>query len=251
MAFRTYLIFFIPLFFISCAQVGVLSGGDKDETAPQVFTEKTIPPNESINFTGNSIEMTFNEFIQLNNPSQTIVMLPGDLRTKASVHKKKLKIEWSDTLEKNTTYVVYLNGTVRDVTENNDSLMVYAFSTGSSLDSLNYSINIIDSRDNKAVSNAVVGLFKDSLSTKPYYYSRSNNLGKATFQYLKQGEYFIRAFIDENKDLTLQNTEAVAFRSEALLLDSSIIDTIPLRLSKPKERNKIRTFKFLAQELHS
>lgn len=246
MAFRKNIILFLPLFLIACAQVGVLSGGDKDETAPQLIVEKTVPANEIINFSGNKIEMTFDEFIQLNNPGQTIVMLPGNIKTKTSVHKKTLNIEWDDKLEENTTYVIYLNGTVKDVTENNDSLMTFAFSTGETLDSLKYSVTVTDAFTGQFVKDALVGLFNDSIAVKPYYFARTNKFGKASFFYLKKGKYYVRAFTDENKDLQIQASESIAFQANSLHLDSSMVDTIPLRMSKPKERNKIRTFKYLA-----
>jgi len=228
----------------SCAQVGQISGGSKDEFAPHPVEGKTTPPNESTNFTSTGFEMVFDEFIQLNNPLQTIVMIPDHANPKASIHKKTLRIEWDEKLQENTTYVVYLNGTVKDVSEGNDSLITYVFSTGISFDSLKYSVRVIDALTNRPAENTTVGLFEHPDSLKPYYFSNTDRTGLAQFDYLKSGNYFLRAFKDENKDLRIQPAEAIAFKSNAILLDSSIVDTVPLILSKPTLEKKLRTFKY-------
>ena len=58
--------------------------------------------------------------------------------------KKTVTLTWEDTLENNTTYSIYLNETVQDITESNDSLMVFVFSTGDYIDSLSYQVKVID-----------------------------------------------------------------------------------------------------------
>lgn len=247
MAFGKNLIFLLPLFFVlSCAQVGQISGGEEDEYAPQPVEGKTVPSNESLNFQGKSIEITFDEYVQLNNPQQTVVFVPNHAKPKTTLHKKTVKIEWEETLHPNTTYVIYLNGTIKDVTESNDSLMYYVFTTGAILDSLNYSVRVVDAWTNQPVPNATVGLFTHKDSIKPYYFANSNASGEARFSFLKAGEYFLKAFVDENKDLQIQNTEKIAFKTESIKIDRSIVDTIPLRLFKPEIKKKIRTFKYVA-----
>lgn len=246
MAFRKILIILLPLILLGCAQVGQISGGDKDDFAPRPLDGKTNPPNESINFQGNFFEMTFSEFIQLNNPQQTLFIVPNHVKPKASIHKKTLKVEWEEQLQANTTYVVYMNGTVKDVTENNDSLLSYVFSTGNSIDSLRYSCSVRDAWTNEFVKDAVVGLFTAQDSLKPYYFAKTNRFGMAQFDYLQAGSYALKAFVDENKDMQIQPAEAIAFRIEMVQLDSSIVDSLPLRLFKPAVKEKITSFKFHA-----
>lgn len=128
MGFRKILILFLPVLLTACAQIGILSGGDEDVYAPKPLEDKISPPNESVNFTGNKVIIPFDEFILLNNPQQTIQLVPDHADLKATVQKKDLKIEWEENLQPNTTYVIYLNGTVKDATEGNDSLITYVFS---------------------------------------------------------------------------------------------------------------------------
>lgn len=247
MAFRKNIIGFITLLMLgSCAQVGEISGGEKDEVAPKPIAGKTYPANESINFKGKSIKISFDEYIQLNNPLQTVFFVPNHAKLKTTLNKKTVEISWEEELEENTTYVIYLNRTVKDLTENNDSLMCYVFSTGETIDSLHYSVRAVDAWTNQPIANATVGLFSHKDSLKPYYFANTDLSGFATFSFLKTGTYFVRAFLDQNKDLLIQTSESLGFKTEEIQLVNSIADSVPIRIFKPKEAKKIKNFQYSA-----
>lgn len=234
------------VFLSSCAQVGTLSGGEKDETAPKPIEKKTLPANETILFTGNSVSFEFDEFVQLNNPQQTIQLVPNHARPIASLSKKNLTVSWEEQLQPNTTYVLYLDGTVKDVTEGNDTLIKYVFSTGSTIDSLSYSVQLKDAFSNQAKENCMVGLYESLDSLTPIYFARTNKQGLAKFNYLRAGTYYLKGFQDENKDLKLQAHEAQGFRSDPIEINDSINDSIPLLISSPLAKRKIRSFSYVA-----
>lgn len=246
MAFRKIIAFVSCLSLIGCAQIGVLTGGDVDTYSPKPLDGKTYPANESTQFQGNSVSIEFDEYFKLNNPIQTISIVPAHVKPQATVVKKTLKIHWEEQLQENTTYVIYLNGTVQDISEGNDSLIYYVFSTGTTLDSIRYQVRVVDAWTNKPVQNALVGLFTHADSTKPFYVAKSTAEGLADFRYLKAGDYHVKAFIDANNDQTLQPFEAVAFNQEVVSLNSSKTDTTPLRLFRPVEEPKVRTTRFQA-----
>ena len=125
MAFRFSLILSSLLLLVSCAQIGTLTGGDEDLIAP--IPSNITPPQETSHFSDNSVEFTFKEFVSLNNPQQNIFIVPADVIPTASLTKKTLTVTWGDSLKPNTTYVLYLNNAVKDVSEGNDSLMTYVF----------------------------------------------------------------------------------------------------------------------------
>jgi uncharacterized protein (DUF2141 family) len=241
MAFRKALILFLPFFLAGCAQVGYITGGSTDVYAPA--PKEMLPPNESINFSGNSFEITFDEFVQLKDPLQNVVIIPDHAKLKTTLHHKTVRVEWEETLKSNTTYVVYFNGAVEDVTENNDSLMTYVFSTGSQIDSISYSVRVVDAFTNQLTPKMKVGLFTEPDQNKPYYFAGTDESGIATFDYVAAGTYYLRAFEDMNNDLKMQGNEALAFRSEALKLDSSNQDTLPLRIYSPKQPAKLLSLK--------
>jgi uncharacterized protein (DUF2141 family) len=241
-----FLFFLLIALVSSCAQVGTLSGGVKDETAPKPIEKKTQPANETLQFTGNSVSFEFDEFISLNNPQQTIQLVPNHARPVATLNKKIVTVSWTEQLQANTTYVLYLDGTVKDVTEGNDTLIKYVFSTGNTIDSLSYAVQLKDAFSNQAKENCIVGLYAAVDSVTPVYFSRTNKQGLAKFNYLKAGEYFLKGFQDENNDLKLQSHEAQGFRLEPIDINDTLQDSIPLLISSPLAKPKIERFKYIA-----
>ena len=237
---------FLSLFVTSCAQVGTISGGEKDTAAPQVITDKVNPPNESVNFTSRKVEIPFDEFFRLDNPAENIRIVPPHAKIKAQMKKKSLLLSWDDTLQDNTTYAIYINNAVKDISEGNDSIIQYVFSTGPTLDSLSYTIRVVDSWSNDPVQKCVVGLFHPTTNVVQNFTETDIN-GVATLSYIKAGDYTLFAFMDENKDLTVQPHEKIGFPlSKTLSIDSSFADTIPVRLFTPLSNAKIRTAVFNA-----
>jgi hypothetical protein len=227
-----------------CAQVGEISGGEEDTAAPKIIYANSTS-DSSTNFKGQSITLVFNEFFELKNPNQNIVMVPKHAVLDYQMKQKELKLFWKDSLTPNTTYVIYLNDAIKDITEGNDSLYTFVFSTGDFIDSLSYKVEVKDAWTNQPVSNCTVGLFSPEDSLNPIYFSKTNSLGIGSLNYLKQGNYKVRAFMDQNGDLTLQEHEKMAFQSGVIALDNdSQSDTSRLRLFQPKERNKTNSFQF-------
>jgi uncharacterized protein (DUF2141 family) len=236
------------LFLLSaCAQVGVLSGGAKDETAPVPNMEKMSPKNASTNFNGKELVIPFNEFIKLNNPSETMVVVPPNIKPMAKVKNKTLYLSWNDDLSPNTTYAFYLNGTVQDTKENNDSLMAFVFSTGESIDSLTVQYFVRDAFTNEPVKGAIVGLYESFSDTiRPTYFAQTDATGAAQLRYLKTGKYDVVAFEDKNKDLKHQINERMGFKEAALELTGIFVDSVPIRLFTPEETPQITGFSFNA-----
>ena len=59
---------------VNCAKMGSITGGPKDEDPPKVVG--STPLNYSTKFTGKRIDITFDEFITLNNVNQALVISP-------------------------------------------------------------------------------------------------------------------------------------------------------------------------------
>ena len=62
--------FFLILLLSSCADISILSGGEKDTSSPKII--KVSPLFGTTNFNSKEISFTFDEYIKLNNPSQNI-----------------------------------------------------------------------------------------------------------------------------------------------------------------------------------
>lgn len=215
------LVLFVTILMVGCAQINPLQGGEKDNYAPRIDSAGTYPINGETNFEGNEIQLKFSEFIALNNPNENILITP-QLATKPTyrVKNKTLTIGFADSLAKNTTYTISFNHAISDITEQNDSIFQYVFSTGDYIDSLSLSGFVKDAFTNKPVESYLIGLFSIDTSTPtdsipfldmPVYIAQTNSSGNFKLNYLKDGEYHVYAMRDLNKNLKLDPNEDLAF----------------------------------------
>ena len=245
MALYRYIIFLLGVVLLSaCGQVGEVTGGEEDRTAPQVKIDKVIPPMSSINIAPQKITIPFEEFIELNKPAENIRVTPADVQLNYEIKKKSLVLtvkegEW----QKNTTYTIYLNRAVKDITESNDSIMSYVFSTGSFIDSLQTVVKVVDAYTGNVVDGVTVGLYTkplidDTSKISPRYITSTNKDGIATFKHIKSADFYAYAFDDENRNNRLDATEKRAYLNTAVTLyDTDTVEIIGpvIRLMPPEE----------------
>lgn len=233
------------LLLASCAQVGLLSGGDDDVHAPRPVDDKTSPANGSVRFEGNRVSITFDEYFTLKKPAENILMVPPHALIQTSIKKKTLTLFWDDTLSPNTTYSIYLNNVVADLTEGNDSTMQFVFSTGDEIDSLSYSTIVVDAKSNAPRKNVSL-LFYDQLSGELISIAKTDDRGRGSLRYLKPGNYTILALNDENHNRQIDDKEEVGFsETEFISLTQSVSDSTGIRLFLPEELPGIRSVQLI------
>jgi len=208
-----------------CASMQSPSGGPKDAGAPKVVKEK--PKNLSTGFSASEIELTFNEFIKLNNAFTEITVSPSlekPLDIKAS--KDVLSIKLDQTLEPNTTYTINFGKAIGDVNENNLlKNYSYVFSSGSVVDSLSISGTITSATTNEPLKDAMVFLFtnkQDSLlgKKKPSTYTMTDEAGNYKLNNLRADEYSVYAIKEANADkIYNQGEEEIGFGSDKIKLN--------------------------------
>ena len=244
MARYSHLIFLLGLALLTgCAQVGTITGGSDDVYAPKP-TDGVYPPNASLNFDAQEIKIPFDEYFKLNDPRNTIRIVPPHATLETTVKGKTLYISFEEKLQENTTYAIYFNNAIKDLSEGNDSIMQYVFSTGSILDSLTYTVSVIDAYTSAPVENCIVALF-DPESQDLLNFTQTSKSGEATLRYLSARTYLLIAFKDENNNLTYESNERVGFFNDSLLvLDSSSVSTEPIRMFSPLKRPKITSLTY-------
>jgi uncharacterized protein (DUF2141 family) len=210
-----YLLLIVALLAASCAEVVPLTGGPEDETAPRIVTQE--PEQGATNFNGNAVSVEFDEYVKLNDPKNTISINPATVKLEPELDRRTMNISWDGSLDPNTTYIIQLNGAIRDNNESNDSIMQLVFSTGPVIDSLELSGTVAGALSNAAEPQMTVALFhpdSNVLRAQPIYATRTDTKGKFTFSYLRPGSYRIFGFSDANKDRRVQPDETIAFGSE-------------------------------------
>jgi hypothetical protein len=189
----------------SCAQVVAPGGGKKDTTPPQVL--KYTPDSASLNFKGKTIEILFDEFIQLKDlNTQLIISPPLEFTPDINIRGKSLIIEFNgkEVLKDNTTYCISLSNAIQDINENNaKENFSYIFSTGSYIDSLKLNGKVELAFDHKTENGILVMLYSDLndsvvYKSLPAYFGKTNDEGLFQINNIRAGKYNIRALKDVN-----------------------------------------------------
>jgi len=203
----------------SCAQMASPPGGKKDTLAPKLVT--SVPLNKSKNYKGKKLELTFNEYVNVRNLNQELLITPNIGTYQTRIRPNGLSILLDSTLKDQTTYTFNFRNAIEDISERNVGKNIkLVFSTSNTIDSLSITgkIKLVDL--NKAFENVLVGLYpySDTLridKTKPYYFTKTDTSGIYTLENLAQGKYYMAAFIDGNNNLLYNsNKEPVDFLTE-------------------------------------
>ena len=203
----------------SCAQMASPPGGKKDTLAPKLVT--SVPLNKSKNYKGKKLELTFNEYVNVRNLNQELLITPNIGTYQTRIRPNGLSILLDSTLKDQTTYTFNFRNAIEDISERNVGKNIkLVFSTSNTIDSLSITgkIKLVDL--NKAFENVLVGLYpySDTLridKAKPYYFTKTDTSGIYTLENLAQGKYYMAAFIDGNNNLLYNsNKEPVDFLTE-------------------------------------
>ncbi len=189
----------------SCANPLSPTGGPKDTTRPVV--EEAVPLNFSTEFSGHNIQLDFNEYVQLNNPNEQIIISPPFKETpEYKLRGKTLVIKFNEIFKETTTYSIYFGDAVSDITENNPlDNFKYVFSTGITIDSMILRGQVVDAFDVAPAEGVWVMLYIEDIDSipyldRPYYISKSDKEGFFEFQNLKNLPYKIFALRDANSN---------------------------------------------------
>jgi Big-like domain-containing protein len=227
-----FISFFLILFigFVSvisgtgCANIMPPQGGYRDTIPPLLL--KATPGDSSKNFDANHITLTFDEFINLDNPHENLLISPVP-KTEPAVEAKlrTVIVRLKDTLEPNTTYTFNFGNAIKDVNEGNPAKnFTYIFSTGDTFDSLTLSGKVIVAETGKADSTLAVILHKhgdDSavVNEKPRYATHLDSSGNFTFRNLPHGTFYIYALKNEGGSYRyLSERQLFAFSDSAVVV---------------------------------
>ena len=185
-----------------CANIVPPAGGPRDSIPPLLL--KAEPGDSSLNFKGNKITFTFDEFIDVQNASENLLVSPTPAVNPVIDFKLKMvTVKLKDSLEANTTYTINFGSAIRDFTESNPLKdFTYTFSTGSYLDSLELTGNVILAESGKIDSTLIVMLHTNAddsavVNDKPRYVTKLDNKGNFTFKNLPAKKFYIYALKDE------------------------------------------------------
>ena len=218
---------------MNCARESRPTGGPIDTIAPVVIREK--PHNHATHINPSKIVVVFDEKIQLNSIDETCLISPVfETKPTITARKKKLIISLKNqTLQNNTTYTFKFSKAIKDVHEGTFiEQYMYAFSTGSELDSLIIQGSVRIAETDEIPKNCYVLLyahtpeFSDSSFYKilPTYTTKVSEQGNFLFSNIQQGTYVLYALVDEDKNFRYsQQSEYVAFLDTLVVPSARIV----------------------------
>jgi hypothetical protein len=212
---------------IGCAVIVPPGGGPKDTIPPALV--KAVPNDSSLNFKGNKIILTFDEYVQLdNNLNDNLIVspVPNTLPfIESKLHNVTVKLK--DSLEANTTYAINFGKAIKDVNEGLPYKdFTYVFSTGNHIDENTFSGTVKLAETGK-VDSALVVVLHNNLSdsaaekVKPRYFAKLDGKGNFTFHFLPPGKF--NAFVVPN-DYSKKyddTTKMFAFLNEPVIISDT------------------------------
>jgi hypothetical protein len=205
-------------------------GGPKDETPPRVV--KSTPNNYSTKFNDKRIEIEFDEFIQLKNINQELVVSPPpEEKPVVRLRTKSVIIDVKGNLRDSSTYTLNFGQAIVD---NNESNLLenyqFVFSTGDYIDSLGVSGIILNAFDLKPTEEPVTIMLYDDLNDSvpykkiPTYIGKSTKKGHFEINNVKADTFKVFALKDKNYNLIYDlPDEEIAFLDTTFILSAELI----------------------------
>lgn len=220
----------VVLLLVSCAKMGQPDGGWFDETPPKVIGAE--PADGGVRVTAKKVNIYFDEFIKVDNPSEKVVVSPPQLETpEIKASGKKIQVSLLDSLKPNTTYTIDFSDAISDNNEGNPlGNYTYSFSTGEVIDTMEVSGYVLEAENLEPIKGILVGLYSDladsAFTKQPMLrVSRTDSRGRFVIKGVAPGSYRIYALQDMDGNYMFnQKSEKIAF-SHDLIVPSSKPDT--------------------------
>ncbi len=216
----------------SCANPGMPVGGAKDTIPPVLL--KTEPGYRTLNYKGNDIRLTFNEYLAIEDISESLVISPPMIKKPIIRTKSKtLVIEFNEDLKDSTTYSLDFKNSVADNNEKNPiENFRFSFSTGSVFDSLRVSGRLMNAFNLEPIDKGLVLLHKnlhDSafFRTRPDYIAKTNEEGIFMIDNIAPGKYHLFSLFDGNNNLLYdEGAEEMAFEDSVIIPSAKYVEEV-------------------------
>jgi len=205
------------LFAAACANIVAPTGGPRDEDPPVVL--RSTPHNYSTHFKGEDVRIFFDEFVELKNLRQNMLISPPlENDPEVRVRGRSIIMSIEDTLASNTTYNFFFGESIVDITEGNPiPNFQFVVSTGSYVDSLSLAGNVVNALTLEPEPGVFVMMYDkifDSVPMleRPVYLSKTDKEGNFFIGNMREGEYLMFGLKDANSNYLYDSKdEKIAF----------------------------------------
>ena len=208
--------------FTGCANRGIgPQGGPKDSIPPVPL--KSDPEIGALNFHGKRIEVTFDEYIELNDVVSNMLMSPPQQKAPdVKARGKRLIVQFQDSLRDSTTYTIDFGDAVCDFRER-VPLHGYSFyfSTGDEIDTLDTRGKVYNAENLNPCKGLIVGIHRDmadsAFTSSPFLrIAKTDSAGFFRIGNIHPGMYRLYAVDDVSRDYRLTIGESLAFADDPI-----------------------------------
>ena len=195
----------------------------------------------ALNFKGKRIEVTFDEYLQLDNVSQHLLMSPPQQTPPdVKVRGKKLIIQLQDTLRDSTTYTINFGNAVCDYREKVPlHNYTFYFSTGPTIDTLEYTGRVYEAATLNPLEGIFVGIHQSmedsAFTTAPFLrVAKTDSAGFFRIGNMHAGTYRLYAVEEVSRDYRLSPGEALAYADEPIrpvlppVRETTVVDSLDI-----------------------
>ncbi len=224
--FFAVIIVFIAIAGTGCANIMPPTGGSKDTIPPRLVS--AAPPDSSRNVSTNHITLTFDEYVDVQNAMQEVIVSPTPLYTPLVERRMRtVTVRLRDTLEPNTTYTINFGNAIKDVNEANVAEnFTYVFSTGNTIDENEFAGKVVLAETGKTDSTLIVILHSNLSDTairklRPRYYTKLDKDGNFRFSHLPKANFAVYVLPNDYTKRYDDSTKPFAFLNQPVTVNDS------------------------------
>ncbi len=234
--------------FSNCANIIPPLGGPRDSLPPRLLS--VSPKDSTLNFNARKVTLVFNEFVELQNLRENILVSPTPKIDPIIESKlRTVTIRIKDTLDPNTTYTIDFGNAIKDINEANIAKnFIYTFSTGTTIHHLELSGKVIMAETGTVDSTIVAMLHRSGddsalIKEKPRYIAKLDGQGFFQFRNLPAGTFYLYALKDESGQRKyFSGKQAFAFADQPVVIgDSNAAVVLYAFVEKKEEKSTTST----------
>ena len=222
-----FFLFYVLMTSQGCANIVPPTGGAKDSLPPNLI--RSTPLDSANNVRTQKIILEFDEYINIDNVQQNLVVSPFPVKSPVVSSKfKTITITLKDSLEINTTYALDFGNAIKDVNEGNVfKNFTYVFSTGNTLSNGMLGGKVLLAQTGKADSTLIVVLHPNLNDTaviknRPRYIAKIDGNGNFMFHHLPEETFNVFVLPDDYSKKYDDSTKVFAFNNTPVTISDSV-----------------------------
>jgi len=205
---------------VSCANPQAPSGGPRDSTPPSVVQTRPVQDTVDVSTDVGALRVEFSEYVERSTLSQALSITPTfEQRPQFSWDGRAVEIQFPSALRDSTTYIFTFGTTLSDARGVSlETPITVAFSTGERINRGQIEGRVVNGPSGTTQQGVDVFAYAlppgasavRPLPDAPSYRTQTGEGGRFSFDYMREGPYYVLALRDNNRNRQPDPQEPVA-----------------------------------------